>query len=288
METVAEADSYYSHDLSPDNRHVVWELLTEANGFGDIWVYDLERGTHIRLAGDAGWKFTPHFWPDGSKIAYIWYRPQPNRWHFAIKPANGSGSEELAMETHTIPFLDDVSTDGAFLLYTQTGPPYTLWVLPLAGDRRPILIRSSKGDNAHGQFSGDGRWIAYMSADSGRREIHVQDFQPSASGPKTHGELTVVSTGGGSSPRWSADGKELFYLAPDNSLMAVPVKTGTQFSAGRPEKLFQLPIAPGSPYRRPYVPSADGRRFLIAVPESGGAQSPVAVVVTNWMETLVK
>jgi serine/threonine-protein kinase len=158
----------------------------------------------------------------------------------------------------------------------------------LTGDRRPILLRSGKGDNGWGKFSRDGRWIAYASTDSGRSEIQVQDFQPGTSGPPTHGALTVVSIEGGRLPRWSPDGKELFYLAPDNSLMAVPVKAGSQFSAGQPEKLFQLPSALGAYYRLPYAPSADGRRFLIAAPESGAAQSPVSVVVTNWMEALVK
>ena len=115
----------------------------------------------------------------------------------------------------------------------------------------------------------------------------MQDFQPGASGPPTHGDLTVASTDGGSYPRWSADGKELFFLAPDDSLSAVSVKTGSQFSAGRPEKLFRLARQPLL-YRIPYVPSADGRRFLIAVPESGAPESSVAVVVTNWMEALIR
>jgi serine/threonine protein kinase/Tol biopolymer transport system component len=288
METVAEADSYNSHDLSPDNRRVVWELLTEPNGYGDLWVKDLERGTRLRLTNDPGWEYWPHFWPDGSKIAFTWWRSHPYGFHLAIKPANGSGSEELVLESQTRIFLEDISPDGAYLLYSQDGPPGTLWVLPLAGDRRAILYRKSEGDNRNGKFSRDGHWIVYASTDSGRSEIHVQDFQPGAAGPPTHGDLTVVSTEGGSLPRWNPDGKELFYVVPDNSLMAVPVKTGSQFSAGRPERLFRLPSAPGALYRLPYAPSADGSRFLIAASENGAPGSEVVVVVTNWMEALVK
>jgi serine/threonine-protein kinase len=288
MELVEKADSYNSHDLSPDNRRVVWELLTEPNGYGDLWVKDLERGTRLRLTNDPGWEYWPHFWPDGSKIAFTWYRRQPPVFHLAIRPANGSGSEELVLETHTRIFLEDVSPDGAYLLYSQDGPPSTLWVLPLAGDRRPILYRRSAGDNRNGKFSRDGRWIVYASTDSGRSEIHVQDFQPGASATPTHGDLTVVSTEGGSLPRWSPDGKELFYVVPDNSLVAVPVKTGSQFSFDRSEKLFRLPSAPGAVYRLPYLPSADGRRFLIAASETGAPGSNVVVVVTNWMEPLIK
>jgi Tol biopolymer transport system component len=285
-ETIAEADSYGSHDLSPDNRRVVWELLTEPNGFADLWVKDLDRGTRFRLTADPGWEYWPRFWPDGSKVAFAWYHVSPRRFNLAIKPVNGSGSEELVLETQTRVFPDDVSPDGMYLLYSQDGPPSTLWILPLGGGRRPILYRGGKGDNHHGKFSRDGRWIAYSSADSGRSEIHVQDFQPGAAGPFTRGDLTVVSTEGGTFPRWSADGKELFYLSPDNNLTAAPVKTGGQFSAGKPEKLFRLTAS--AYYRLPYSPSADGRRFLIAVPESSRPESRPMVVVTNWMEALIR
>jgi Tol biopolymer transport system component len=184
-DTVAEPDSYGRYDLSPDNRRVVWEELAEPNGFGDLWVKDLDRGPRLRLTADPGWEYGPHFWPDGSKIAFAWYRGSPYRFNLAIKPANGSGSEELVLETQSRIFLDDVSPDGMYLLYSQDGPPSTLWVLPLGGDRRPILYRGGKGGNDSGRFSRDGRWIAYVSTDSGRSEIHVQDFQPTAAGPLT-------------------------------------------------------------------------------------------------------
>ena len=75
------------------------ELL--ANGFGDLWVKDLERGTKLRLTSDPGWEYSPLFWPDGSKIAFTWYRSQPYSFHVAIKPANGLGPEELILEKHT-------------------------------------------------------------------------------------------------------------------------------------------------------------------------------------------
>jgi Tol biopolymer transport system component/predicted Ser/Thr protein kinase len=288
METVGEPNSYNSHDVSPDGRRVVWEQLTEPNAYGDLWVKDMERGTRFRLTKDPGWEYWPHFWPDGSKVAFTWWRRQPSRYYLAVKPSNGSGSEEVVLESQTKIFLEDVSPDGAYLLYTQDRPLGTLWVLPLAGDRQPILYRKSEGDNRNGKFYRDGHWIVYASKDSGRSEIQVQDFHPGTARSPTGGDLTVVSSEGGSLPRWSPDGKELFYVGPDNTLMAVPVKTGSQFFAGRPEKLFRLPSTQGALYRLPYAPSADGRRFLIAASENGAPGSEVVVVVTNWMESLVK
>jgi Tol biopolymer transport system component len=189
----------------------------------------------------------------------MWYSRLSHRFQIAIKPANGGGVEESVLESRTCLFLDDVSPDGAFLLYSQDGPPITLWVLPMAGNRKPVLFRAGQNHSRDGRFSPDGRWIAYASSDSGREEIQVQDFlAESGAGKPTRGDLTVVSTDGGRLPRWSRDGKELFYLAPDNSLMAVPVKTAPQFTAGRPEKLFRLPGA-GASYRIPYaVPGTPG------------------------------
>jgi eukaryotic-like serine/threonine-protein kinase len=287
LEVVAEADTFYSHELSPDNHQVAWEVLTEPSSFGDIWVKDLLRGSKLRLTSDPGWEYTQRFWPDGSKIAFMWFRDNPRRFHIAIKFANGAGSEELVLESQIRLFLDDVSPDGAFLLYNQDGPPSTLWVLPMAGDRRPVLYRSSQGSSRDARFSSDGRWIAYASTDSGRPEIQVQDFIPEAgAAQRTRGVLTVVSTGGGTFPRWSKDGKELFYLAPDNTLTAVAVKTGTQFTAGRPEKLFRVPGLADA-YRIPYAAAADSRRFLVAVREGGDTENSV-VVLTNWMESLTK
>jgi dipeptidyl aminopeptidase/acylaminoacyl peptidase len=153
-------------------------------------------------------------------------------------------------------------------------------------DRKPVLFHTSSGNNTEARFSPDGRWIAYTSTDSGASEIQVLDFDAAAA-QHTKGELTVVSTGGGHYPRWSRDGTELFYIARDNYLMSVPVKTAGRFTAGKPEKLFHLPISFASFYRIPYAVANDSRRFLVAVPEGEGSANRL-VVVTNWLESLTK
>jgi Tol biopolymer transport system component len=285
LEVVSAPDSLYSHELSPDNKQLGLELLTPPRGRGDIWTQDLVRGSRQRITSDPGWEFTQRFWPDGSKIAYMWFRENPRRWNLATKPTNGAGKEDLVLESPEMIFLDDISPDGAFLLYYSYSSPHALWLLPLA-DRHAVLFHTSSGDSNFGRFSPDGRWIAYASTDSGASEIQVLDFDSTAA-HHTKGELTVVSIGGGRYPRWSADGKELFYLTPDNTLMSVPVKTSGGFTAGKPAKLFRLPVRRGANYRNPYAVSADSRRFLVAVPEAGEAPNRL-VVITNWMESLIK
>ncbi len=287
LETVAGPDTFFSHELSLDNRQVLLEVLTEPAGFGDIWIQDLLRGSKQRLTSDPGWEYTQRFWPDGSKIAFVWYHGNPSRHNIAIKPANGGGSEDLVLDSPFRLFLDDISPDGAFILYDRDGAPRELWVLPMA-DRHPVPLRAGAGASLEGRFSPDGRWVAFTSYDSGSAEIEVLDFnsEPGAS-QRTKGKLTVVSTGGGSKPRWSRDGKEIFYISPDGTLMTVPVKMAGDFTAGKPEKLFRLPGAGQNFSRIPYAVSNDGRRFLIAVPEGGQAEGRV-VVIANWMESLPK
>jgi eukaryotic-like serine/threonine-protein kinase len=286
LETVLEPERIYSHELSPDGRQTAWELLTKPRNFGDIWVNDLARGSRLRLTNDEGWEFNHRYWSDGSKIAFSWFRENPRRFNLAIKPANGTGSEDLVYESPVTLYLDDISPDGRYLLYHKSGQPIALWIIPLAGDRQPVLYRQGQAGSLDGRFSSDGRWIAYTSQDAGRADIQVRAFAPDDTGLTTHGFLAVVSTNGGTSPRWSSDSRELFYLDPENWLMAVPVKTGAQFTAGKPEKLFQLPGQGGAAdYRTQYSVAPDGRRFLIAVPEKAPAEQRLVVVV-NWMEEL--
>jgi Tol biopolymer transport system component len=285
LETVAGPDTFFSHELSFDDRKVALEVLTEPVGMGDVWIEDLSRGSKQRLTSDPGWEYTQRFWPDGSKIAFLWSHGDPMRFHIAIKPANGTGTEEMMLESQVKIYLDDVSPDGAFILYDRVDAPRSLWVLPMA-NRRPILFRSGPGASWEGRFSPDGRRVAFTSTDSGSPEIQVLDFISEAGAPqRTKDELGVVSTGGGSKPRWSRDGKEIFYISPDHTLMTVPVKTAGGFAVGKPEKLFRLPGAGQNYSRIPYSVSSDGRRFLVAVPEGGQAEGRV-VVVANWMESL--
>lgn len=179
--------------------------------------------------------------------------------------------------------------DGKFLVYSQYGEKTKddLWLLPLDGDRKPIPYLQSPSNEVLGSFSPNGRWMAYVSDESGPLQVYVQTIPPS-------GDQWQVSTAGGTGPRWRRDGRELFYVAPDQKLMAVPVKSGWAasgpFEVGTPQPLFGDMLLVGfGPNRVFYQPTADGQRFMVIARSGGEAfTTPPITVVTNWQATLKK
>jgi len=149
-----------------------------------------------------------------------------------------------------------------------------LWVLPLFGDQKPTPYFQTTADTKQGQFSPDGRWVAYTSDESGRPEVYVQGFP-------VNGGKWQISSNQGAHPLWRRDGAELYFIAGDGNLMAVPVRTGATFEHGVPEVLFQSHREPVlNPYLdMQYAASNDGQRFLIATPVASSL--PVTVMV-NW------
>jgi Tol biopolymer transport system component len=200
------------------------------------------------------------------------------------KSSSGSGSEEAILQSERIKDPTDWSLDGRFILYQAIDPETNreLWVLPVAGDRKPIPFIKTTFGVTHGQFSPDGRWVAYSSNESGKWEIFVASFP----GP---GGQWQVSSAGGSEPRWRRDGKELFYLAPDGKLMVVEVKRGPTFEAGAAKPLFQTrrrePVSFTDLFR--YDVSADGQRFLVNTDVGEVTSSPLTVIL-NWTASLKK
>jgi Tol biopolymer transport system component len=197
--------------------------------------------------------------------------------------ATGLGSPEpLLLKSPTIKHSNDFSPDGRFLIYDDhTAQRQDLYVLPLdapaGGERMPIPFVVTPADETFGQFSPDGKWIAYSSDESGRREVYVQGFAPERI-PATGVGKWTISIAGGDKPRWSADGKELFYLALDSKLMSVPVKLAPTFEPGLPVPLFQADVIAYTPYDV----APDGRFLLNTIVETAApAASPVTVVL-NW------
>jgi eukaryotic-like serine/threonine-protein kinase len=149
----------------------------------------------------------------------------------------------------------------------------------MTGEKKPIPIAVTPFTEMTPMFSPDGKYIAYVSNESGREEIYVQTF------PEPGGKWQV-SNGGGSDPSWRGDGKELFYRSPDQKLMAVEVHAGADLQAGVPQALFSIRVRPGVP-RNKYTPSPDGQRFVFASPLGRDAMSPTTIVL-NWPQGMGK
>lgn len=195
-----------------------------------------------------------------------------------MKPLGGD-AEEVLFESPNRVVPTHWSPDGRFLLFYLPDPRTStdLWVLPLDGTRTPALFYRSPGADLHGQFSPDGRWVAYQSNETGKLETYVRPF------PGPGGEV-LASTAGGVYPRWSRDGKELYYIAPDARLMAVPISVrGGTLEAGTPVALFQTRRVGGGANivgRGPQYDVAPDGRFLINVESVSG--TPPIVLLLNW------
>jgi len=183
--------------------------------------------------------------------------------------ADGSGEDVLVAKLSTGGSAGEWSPDGRFLVYTAQDD---IWMMPTQGDRTPVRFFVSGFSEGSPAVSPDGRWLAYTSNESGRPEVHVQPF------PRGGGK-TVVSREGGNRARWRGDSKELYFLAPDGTMMAAAVETTGEFQASLPVSLFRTPIRP-SGNNRPFAVSRDGQRFLMPVPVE--ASTDEMIVVLNW------
>jgi Tol biopolymer transport system component len=261
-------------EVSPDGRRVAVTRTVQGNA--DVWLLDVLRGTATRFTFDAALDTRPLWSLDGTLIVFNSNRK--NNLDLYSKPSSGAGVEQLLIDSPNIKVPYSWSADGHFLLYGEDSPKtgYDLWALPMQGDRKPIPVVNSPFPERDGQFSPDGRWVAYDSNESGRSEIYVVPFPPG-------GGKWQVSTAGGAMPRWRHDGKELFFISPDTQMMAASVSTsGTSFEATQPIALFQAHTIVGGPNtnnKHQYAVSADGR-FLINV-AADPTIAPITLIL-NW------
>jgi serine/threonine protein kinase len=264
--------------LSPDGRVAAVSI---SNGDeGAIWLHDVDRGVLTRLSFNPVVARYPVWSPDGSRVAFSFQRNTSGVFDIYERPASGSRQETLLLKGGINTILEDWSSDGKWLVYRQTGSPTALdlWLLPLEGDRKPAVYLQTPFGETGARFAPAGasapRWLAYASNESGQYQVYIQEI------PAT-GAKYQVSTNGGTQPMWRADAKELYYLTPDQKLIAVDVTLGTSARIGESRELFASPGITG------YSPSADGRRFLVNVPAGGqAAAAPPLTVVLNWPATL--
>ena len=260
--------------MSPDGRRVL--MGRSSTGNTDIWSLDATRGVLSRLTTDPRVDNYPVASSDGSRIVFSSNRKSV--FDLYVKRAADIGNEEPLLVSDQNKNPADWSPDGRFLLFrtldAKTG--FDLWALPMDGDRKPFPVVQSAFDDRDGQFSPDGRWLAYQSDRSGRSEIYLQPFP----GP---GDPLQVSTAGGAQVRWRHDGQELFYIALDGRLMAVSTRlvAGGSIDFGAPVPLFTTHVgAVVQGNRQLYSVVEDGQRFLMntLVEE---APAPITVIL-NW------
>jgi len=260
--------------LSPDNRQVAMSRVDAVANTTDIWIADLDRARASRLTLDPGNDFSAVWSADGSRIVFRSDR-SGNNFLYGKASTGTAADEQLTSYNTSNP--TDWSADGKTVLFHQSVATTNtdIGITALAMNAAPTFLIRTAFEEYDGRFSPDGRWLAYVSDESGRPEVYVQPF------PLT-GNKWIISTAGGVEPRWRGDGRELFYLALDGKVMSVAVAGSTTFEAAAPRALFATTVRPANnPYQVSLDASRDGQRFLVKIPAATANDSALTIVL-NW------
>jgi eukaryotic-like serine/threonine-protein kinase len=279
----APAHAYVFPRLSPEGRRVAVGI-TESES--QTWLYDLSRETLTRFTFEGNYNPVSVWTPDGKRIAFESNKEgTPNIfWQLA----DGSGGLERLTTSEYVNAPFSWSPDGQLLAFIELNPTtgFDIWVLrvgdPSAGSgqvRKAQPFLRTRFNETEARFSPDGRWLVYISDESGRYEIYVQPYP----GP---GGKWQISTEGGTEPVWNPNGRELFYRSGDR-MMAVDIATQPGFAAGKPRMLFEGRYEPPPVLIANYDVSPDGQRFLMLKPNEQAQAAPTQInVVLNWFEEL--
>jgi Tol biopolymer transport system component len=265
---LAQPDVIWSVTLSPDDREAAISVRAVETGAYTSSIIDIARDVSTPFVESAA---MPVWMPDGRTVLY---RSEGQKYEIRRRSAHGDPKDESAGVVDSFATPHSTSPDGRYLLYTRMGGNFDIGVDNLQGSAKPEMLLRSEFDERTPHFSPDGRWFVYSSDEPGQTEIFVRRF------PVTQ-EAWRVSTSGGQQPTWSRDGKEIFFVSPDGRLMAAPVSTaGPTPSIGPPQALFHSPVRLNSVTNQ-YAVSADGQRFLIAIPTEDFDAEPFRVLL-NW------
>jgi serine/threonine-protein kinase len=284
------ARAYGFLQLSPDGRRVAVNITEQES---QVWLYDL-RETLTRLTFEGNLNAVPVWTPDGKRIAFQSNKEGPLNIFWQL--ADGSGGLERLTTSEFLAAPRSFTPDGQVLAFIEVNPTtgFDIWVLRM-GDPSPGSGQVPSASSGQGrkalpflrtrfnetvpQFSPDGRWLAYISDESGGYEIYVQPYP----GP---GGKWQISTEGGTEPVWNPNGRELFYRSGDK-MMAVDIATQPSFAAGKPRRLFEGQYQQTSATAPYYDVSPDGQRFLMLKPTEQAQAAPTQInVVLNWFEEL--
>jgi Tol biopolymer transport system component len=274
--------------ISPDGTTIGAHRVDPDRQSQDVWLIDATRGRKERLTTNPGLDIMSVWSPDGNYILYGSTREDTGATTY-LKGVRGNTTEVPlfpSSDERERQQMTDWSPDGKHIVFGRRGQKtlWDVWTMPApqppggeAGS--PVLYLQTEFNEHDGVLSPDGRWMAYSSDQSGRLEVYVDAF------PTRGAQAIPISTNGGRWPQWRRDGRELFYLASDRTLMAVPVQTKGGFTAGDPQSLFTLQMQEGGPRNNiTYAPASDGRRFLVNVTRETAA--PPVSVFLNWPAAL--
>ena len=274
IRVVAGGGSYRHPRFSPDGHRIVAEKVNPERNTPDLWIYGVTSASALRMTSDDAADLRPAWSPDGRRVAFSSKRGA--EFDIFTRTVDSAESEQPLFTQAGDKMLEHWSPDGRYLITTvlRSG----LWIFPLASREKPWRVRASdRAETWQSEFSPDGRWIAYMSAESGSAEVYVEPF------PAT-GARWQVSPRGGSEPHWRGDGKELFFIAANETLMAVSVSGN--WSAARPVPVFRVSV-PELGGAGDYAVSRDGEVFVVNLFVSDPLVPPIDVVM-NWTALLTR
>ncbi len=264
--------------LSPDGTSAAVSLVGAERT--EEWVLNLSRGTWTRLTFGENYAFHSTWSPDSRQVAFCLTSDGSN-WDLAAKSVSGLGEQKILLARPSLHTPTDWSRDGRYLIYDElyTSQKYHVGYLDFTSGKTRTLF-NTQFDAYNGRISPDGHWLAYVSNESGQYEVYAVSFpEPTV--------RALISTRGGYQPAWSRDGRELYYVAPDKTLMSVPISaSGSEMRAGTPVALFKTGLTCLSSCLTSFDVSPDGKRFLMVTADQ--QKPPEMTVISNWTALLKK
>jgi len=269
--------TFTSLALSPDGRRVAVGI--QSGGRSDLWVKQLDAGPLTRLTFDGALNYRPSWRPDGRSLAFTSDRDSGLSRLYSVR-ADGSGRPERLIPGDRDQVDESLySRDGRWLVYRVGTSDAVRDIHARAvgtGDTARITVSAGTFDEYMPALSPDGRWIAYVSVESGHEEVYVRPF------PQTDRARWQVSTAGGAAPVWAHSGRELLYVSAADTLMAVPVTAAPDFRAGAPRALFSTQPYLVGPFHTNFALAPDDRSFIMIPRGTLGGAGASLTVVLNW------
>ncbi len=271
LDSIGDWETQYTISLSPDERYVAGEIDSQS-GWSNIWIHDISRGIKRRMTFDSLNSFTPVWSPDGESIAYITQTGDSTIIY--RRSADGMGDATHLFASKENMFLSSWSADGKYLFAAKRSNPDAAWILPLDSIEKSRRIFDLASANVAPVLSADGRWLAFTSDESGNPEVYVTSF-PAVSGK------WQVSINNGDKPKWSADGKRLYYLDDKGVINVAEVGgSGSSFHPGAVRALFKIS---GEQLGNTFAINSDGTKFYVnQLPSGSNKKVEPMTMILNW------